>query len=130
MSQRFKLKYEDINAQDADGDNANTASGTYDHSYKSETRVRNLCFVFQDGKKTFLNYGYLVKVDFYPDNDTIIMIFTSDKIRLKGVNMDTLFYDLLDHIPRQIVATDPRYNLIGEDQKPVINEIEIIKTEQ
>ncbi len=128
MNQRFKLQYEGINEQDANNENTNLSA--YDQSYKSETRVRNLCFVFKDGKKTFLNYGYLIKVDFYPDNDTIIMIFTTDKIRLKGVNMEALFYDLMDHIPRQIVETDSRYNLIGDDQKPVINEVEIIKVEQ
>ena len=77
----------------------------------------------------FLNYSYLVSGEYSPEENSIILTFTSHSFILKGVNLKGLFYDVMHQVSRQIICTDVRYNLIGTDQKFVVNEIIIFKAD-
>jgi len=95
-------------------------------TYAGESNVRNVCFVQADGKMLFLNYGYLVSGEYLPDESAIILHFTSHRITLKGIKLETLYNEFFSHIPRYMSATEERY---GELEKSAysINEIQIIE---
>lgn len=131
MSQGFKLKYDQMRESDPTSPQAKpeTPSRAFDEFYENEGHTRNICFVWRDGKRMFLNYGYLIFVEYFPDKNSIVLSFTSHIITLTGVNFEGLFYDLMQHLPKQIICTDPRYNIIDENDKALVNEIQVTKNE-
>ncbi len=127
MSQGFNLRYDQLRQNDLT--NRNTASeentDANEVSYPRESNVRNVCFVQLDGSRIFLNYGYLVSGEYLPEQEMITLGFTSHTIILKGVHLESLFYDLMQHIPKQIICFDARYNTNNEKGKPVVNELKV-----
>ncbi len=95
-------------------------------SYGGPGHMRNLCFLWPDGKKLFLNYAYLVSCAFEADGETntITLAFTSHTILLKGYGLESLFDALMDQLPRVIDAQDARYRQAGE-AAPMVTEIEV-----
>lgn len=131
MSPGFKLKYDQMQegnptSKPAEGDGMTKA---YDAYYTGESNARNLCFVWLDGNRIFLNYSYLISGEYMPALNTILLAFTSHAIVLKGVNLEALYYDIMQHNQRQIVCNDSRYNLVGEGELPLVNEITMTKNE-
>ncbi|WP_345948864.1 hypothetical protein ABDD95_18630 [Mucilaginibacter sp. PAMB04274] len=90
--------------------------------YKVQSSVRNVCFVWPDGRMKFLNYAYLVSSDYLPENGLVRLTFTSATIELKGVKLQTLFDKLLFHLPIRIISQDERYNQLSGDAY-CVNEI-------
>ena len=96
---------------------ANTADNQVENNtdsiqiYADDSHVRNLCFVWPDGRKIFFNYAYLVTCEYQPgDNlNSIVLGFSSHKVILQGYGLKKLFTELLDHLPRYIHQVDPRY---------------------
>lgn len=129
MSQNFKLKYDQMRDS-----NPTKPEAEPDHHlkeveqfYPEEGKTRHICFVWRDGKRKFMNYSYLVSGDYLPDESIITLTFTTETFILKGVNLEVLFYDIMQQWVRQVTCVDQRYNVVGEDQKFVVNEIEITK---
>lgn len=86
--------------------------------YKNDSNVRNLCFEWDDGRKAFFNYAYLVSIMLTLEESYNLMAitFTSDTVALKGYNFPVLFKLLLTHAPRIIPVTNFRYvNNPGKD---------------
>ncbi|MCF2491124.1 hypothetical protein [Dyadobacter sp. CY347] len=79
--------------------------------FHSVGHARNLCMVWPDGRQSFFNYAYLVSADFVPGEEmnTIRLGFSSQDVIIKGYGLETLFVQLLDHLPRIITAVDKRY---------------------
>lgn len=124
MSQGFRLKYDQIRENDKPRQEAEqSVSRAFDEVYPDEGHARSVCFVWPDGKRMFLQYSYLVSGEYLPDVSTITLTFTTHIIVLKGVNLEGLFYDLMNQIIRQITCVDERYNLVGDDEKFVVNKI-------
>lgn len=129
MSLNFKLKYDQMRESDPTKEELRSGSESkqVEEYYPNESHARNICFVWQDGRRIFLNYSYLVSGEYLPDESLIKLAFTSQALILKGVNLEGLFYDIMQHWVRQIVCVNARYNIIGEGEKPVVNEI-IVKS--
>ncbi len=129
MSQGFKLKYDKMRENDPTHRPASSEEGAkvYEQFYNEESHVRNICFVWLDGRRKFLNYSYLVSGEYSPDDSSITLAFTTEVFVLKGVNLESLFYEIMNNLAKQITCIDVRYNVIGEDQKFVVNEIKITK---
>lgn len=108
MSQVFKSKFDQLRENDPTGTNPETETST-DH-YPQHGNVRNLCFVQLDGRRLFLNYAYLVSGEYIPQESSIILEYTTHKITLKGHNLERLYYQIIDHLPKQIVCEDDRYS--------------------
>lgn len=126
MNQGFKWKYNQMQENNpAQKDDPDQQSPAFDDKYKDVGHTRNICFVWQDGKRIFLNYAYLIFGDYNPDESVIKLSFTTHDVILKGVNMEDLFYEVMEQVTKQIVCTDSRYNIIGEDQKFVVNHITV-----
>lgn len=93
----------------------------------TSAHVRNLCFVFLDGRKVFYNYAYLVSVTLHIDQHSenrLEICFTSQIITLKGYRLELLFQLLFSHIPQCIPQTDKRY-LSGDCSGYSVTEITV-----
>ncbi|MBD2704698.1 hypothetical protein IC229_28945 [Spirosoma sp. BT702] len=100
--------------------------------YSATGYPRNLCLGWPDGRRFFLNYAYLLAGEFEPNSEknVIRLHFTSHSIFLLGYSLETLFMALLEHIPRLIVAMDPRYVLDEDKADTIVVEIMVEKKEE
>ncbi len=126
MSQDFRSRYSEMRENDPtspDSPGEKNSDGN-DH-YVTHSNVRNIAFIWPDGRQLFLNYSYLVSGEYSPDTATIVLLFTTHKVMLKGLKLIDLFDDLMAHLPRVIVCTDARYNMLS-DSGPVVNEVQVV----
>lgn len=94
---------------------------------QNDTTVKNVCFVLLDKKHIFLSYNYLVAGEFFPEESKIILHFTTHVIRLQGQNLEKLYFDLMQHSPKQIEATNDRYRAISQRDSSIVTTIELAK---
>lgn len=118
MSRDFELGFDAF-------DHSNHQDGNEDdnipENYKVASSVRNLCLIWQDGRKKFFNYAYLVSADYVPEKGLIQLSFTTSNIILKGIRLNSLYDKLLFHIPIKITCTLERYNELTKEY--CVNEI-------
>ena len=93
--------------------------------HDSDSTVRNLCLVWQDGRKAFFNYAYLVAVDLTVQNEinTLVLSFGSYTVLLKGYHLRIIFDLLMCHSLKTITASDIRYITSNHEHKFFITEI-------
>ncbi|MCF8324413.1 MAG: hypothetical protein K9I84_05595 [Leadbetterella sp.] len=130
MSHGFKLRFDEMR----EGDPTNSDSTKQDENelfYQSSGHARNVCFVWSNEKRLFLNYAYLVSGEFNPNEEKnlITLTFSSHTVSLYGYNLDSLYIALLDHLPRFIIVTDARYALNSEKKEAIVIEIIVEKKE-
>lgn len=111
--------------KEAASDHQDADESLQDEKSIVEGNGRNISFVVNEHLRMFLSYAYLISAEYQVDANTITCHFTSHKITLKGINLETLYYKLLDQTIRQITAVDSRYNDLNESNEVVVNEIEI-----
>lgn len=100
--------------------------------YETAGHVRNLCLVWPDGRRMFLNYAYLVACEYTPGDakNSIHLSFSSHMVTLSGYGLEALFIELLDHRPRLIIAVDERYALDTIATDSVVTEIMVQNKEE
>ena len=127
MSQSFKLKFNQM--REGNPTNVETPvehrDRAFEEFYSEESHARNICFVWLDGRRLFMNYSYLISGEFLPAENKITLTFTTHVIFLKGVNLQGLFYDIMNLLIKQVTCVDERYNLIGEQENFVVNNIQL-----
>ncbi|MBB3969299.1 hypothetical protein [Mucilaginibacter phyllosphaerae] len=123
MSQNFKLKFDEMQESNPATASDNNTSGN--DLYDTPGHVRNLCFVWPDGRMKFLNYAYLISGDYTPDHNTLTLIYTTHLVIIKGSKLLPLYNLLLTHSPRKIICTDERYKLSLNEHQTIIECIEI-----
>lgn len=123
MSLNFKLQLNELIENDPTKQDPSNLP--QNENYPSNSNVRNVNFVLLDGNMIFLNYAYLVSGRYLVADNKIVLAFTYDKITLLGVFLRPLYFDLMLHIPRQIVAQDARYNATAEKDTSIVNDITI-----
>jgi hypothetical protein len=123
MSQGFKMKFNEMRESDP---TQNSVSSNDSEKFSSPGHVRNLCFVWPDGKMMFLNYAYLVSGTYLPEDGIITLVFTSDTVIIKGSGLQNLYSDLFSHITRQIICINPRYIQTASINETIVNEILVI----
>jgi hypothetical protein len=94
-----------------------------DTKYPTAGNTRNLCFVWPDGKRMFINYAYLVSGQYSPAEGSIVLVFTTHTITLKGTTLEPLFEDLMGQVTRQVVCMDQRYSETFDDGQVIVSEI-------
>lgn len=104
---------------------ANKQDGEIFYFEPTENGVRNVCFVLLDGKHIFLNYNYLVAGEFFPEDNKIVLHFTTHGVTLKGHNLEKLYQDLIQHSPKFITAINDRYSGISSNNIPLVTLIEV-----
>lgn len=92
-----------------------------------DTPVRNICFVWEDGRKAFFNYAYLISVDLLVNDSTnvLLLCFGSYTVILKGHRLSLLFDLLLDHQPKIITASNPRYLIDEKEGGVFVTDVQI-----
>jgi hypothetical protein len=126
MSQSFKFKYDEMRENDPAGNNSNTNEGFSDGAfYPSSGSVRNVCFVFLDGKRLFLNYAYLVSGEYNPEENMILLAFTTHAVALKGIRLETLYNQFIQQLNKIVACVDERYNDLQGETSSVVNHIVI-----
>lgn len=130
MNQGFKLRFDQLRENDPTGTD-DVSGSLLIENYPAPGDTRNVCLVWPDGRRAFLNYAYLVVGEFEPNDErnVIRLGFSSHNVTLQGYSLESLFMALLDHLPRIIIAIDPRYVLDEDKQKSVIIEIVLEKTD-
>lgn len=96
--------------------------------YREAGHIRNICFVWLDGKQVFLNYSYLVSGEFLPETNTIVLEFTSHVVKIGGFFLQSLFDSIMQQIAKKIISVDARYNALKGANEPIVNKIQIEKT--
>lgn len=125
MSHDYKSRLTDYLSSDPtkkpESDNNNGIS----YFEKDDTGVKNVCFVFLDGKHIFLNYNYLVAGEFFPEDNKITLHFTTHVVTLDGHNLEKLYKELLEHLPKIITTSIDRYCHLAQKSSPVVINITI-----
>ena len=130
MSHGFKLRFDEMR----EGDPTNSESTKQDENelfYQGSGHTRNVCFVWSNEKRLFLNYAYLVSGEFNPNEEKnlITLTFSSHTVSLSGYNLESLHSALMDHLPRLIFEVDSRYALNSEKEEVIVIKIIIEKNE-
>ncbi|WP_276366251.1 hypothetical protein [Chryseolinea sp. H1M3-3] len=132
MSQnsKFKLKYDELRAGDPthQGDEKTDIASNIAMQQRPTANVRNICFVWPNGRQKFFAYGYLISGELNLGNEVniITLSFTSDVVTLKGYHLQQLFMQLSNHATSLISQVDPRYTTETTENESTV--IEIIVT--
>lgn len=125
MSHEYKSRLTDYLSSDptkkTEADNNNGIS----HFEENYSGAKNLCFVQLDDKCIFLNYNYLVAGEFFPEDNKIVLHFTTHVIALNGQNLESLYQDICQHLPKTIKALNDRYASIARTNYPIVTGIDI-----
>lgn len=100
--------------------------------YVRAGQTRNIVFQWLNGKKLFLNYSYLVSVEYSAEETEVNVLtlgFTSHTVRLEGYRLEDLFDKLVMHLPAIIVQQDERYAATSDEKEPIITNIDVTSTE-
>lgn len=122
MSQSFRLSF-DKPLENKSTSATAIGAAMQNEIYEQEGYGRNICFVKQDGNRIFLSYGHLISAEYNPDENIILLIFTSHCITLKGICLDQLYYQMMQQLVKQVICVESRYNVITDENNSVINEI-------
>jgi hypothetical protein len=125
MNQKYKLKFDELWENDPTQKEAGEERSK--QSFPSVSHARNLCIVWEDGKRMFLNYAYLISGELQPEDSTIALLFTTHSVQIKGSNLENLYEEFTGHLIKQITCTDERYNATVGTDETVVNEITVIK---
>ena len=129
MNPNFKLRFDQMKesnpAENFDEKQMVVSSNDY-----SLVRPLNLCLRWPDGKRFFLSYSYLIAGEFNPEGETnqIQLYFTTYQVSLKGYGLEALFMALLEQLPHQLIAIEPRYVVSEEALDGTVIEITVEKT--
>ena len=98
--------------------------------HDADSHVRNVCFVWEDGRKAFFNYAYLVSADLVLSEEINVMLlsFGPYTVTLKGYRLGLLFDLLMNHIPKIIPMANPRYHSDEQSRKTTVLDI-LVKNE-
>ncbi len=127
MSQGFKSRFDQMLAnsdQMAGNDSKPEVSCS---SYSTVGHARFVCFGMPDGRRLFLNYSYLVSGEYNPEDDTIQLVFSSHLVVLIGTRLESLYFSLMHQTAMLVVCFEPRYKVLEESDKPVIQSIAVVK---
>ena len=123
MSQGFRLRFDEMRESDPTGtspagDAGSLApSGELDH-YAQAGQMRNVCFVWPDGRRLFLSYSYLVSAQLGASEgmQQIRLGFTSHTLVLTGLRLLPLYAALMEQRALHVRETELRYAEIGEEE--------------
>lgn len=111
MSQPFKLRFDQMLESDPTSPQEIPEKLDGQGIYQLPGSIRNLGFVWPDGKRSFHQYAYLPDGFFDPtgERNLIKLLFSSFTVFLYGYELESLFKELFVQLPEWIVINDPRY---------------------
>lgn len=124
MSQDFKLKFDSMrNSNPSAPENSSLGNAIGESEfYPTLGNNRNLCFVWPDGKRMFLNYAYLISGELDLESTIIRLHFSTHLVQVEGCRLNLVFDQLIDQVLRILIVQDTRYKLLNESN-PIITRI-------
>jgi len=119
MSQ-FDLKFGEYRDNNPTANPGNEVNPDY---YPSGGHVRNVAFVWPDGRMQFFNYSYMLTCTYDKDGGSIKIEFSTHHVELKGQKLEALFYELMTQTNKIIRCHDRRYQQLDDGNKPIVREI-------
>ncbi|MEZ0611364.1 hypothetical protein ACAW74_22830 [Fibrella sp. WM1] len=121
MLQDFKRNFDQPVRSELATDPRDIVSAVGVQLHEADSLIRNICFVWADGRKAFFNYAYLVSVDLLVSDATNILLlcFGSYTVTVRGYQLSLLFDLLIDHQPKTIMAGNARY-LVDENSEDIL----------
>jgi hypothetical protein len=90
--------------------------------FENKIEVRNLCIVDTNGKETVFYYSDLRRQEYSPDENCIQLFFIGFEVTLKGNNLESLFQEFKNHLPKTIRVIDKRYEATKEKSDSFLTE--------
>lgn len=130
MSRGFKLIYDQMQENNPSGpqnlESVQPSVIALEDHYGDIGHLRNICFVFIGGKRTFLSYNCLVSCGYDPLSNMMSIVFTANTVVVQGVNLENLFYGIMNQVTKQVMCMDKRYNVIEANEAFTVNDIVIL----
>lgn len=95
--------------------------------YNTRSNARIISFVLLDGVHYSVNYSYMIDGRFNPEDNLIVLQFTTSTVSLKGQNLLGLFEQIMAQMRKNVVCIESRYNATLEDNAIGVFEIEVIQ---
>lgn len=130
MNPTYRWKYDEMRSNQPADKETQPVENMGGERYGEAGHMRFLCFVWPDGRRVFLSYSYLISAEYLPDEGNIKLSFTTHVALLKGVRLERLFFDLMQQIVRQITCTEDRYNMVQDEENPIVNVIDLTESAQ
>lgn len=127
MNPVFKSKYDQMRESMQPETTGDSAAAIKDNLYSEAGHIRNLCFVWPDGRMQFLNYSFLVSGEYIQDENAIILEFTTHKVTIKGYNLNHLYSLIISQTIKNIVCTITRYDVLNDTSFYLVNNITVEK---
>ncbi|MXV16899.1 hypothetical protein [Hufsiella ginkgonis] len=102
------------------------SSAEQDVEFRDGDYIRNVCFVWPDGRRKFIPYGRLDSGEIDDEYETIRLTFGVEIVELTGVRLLPLFYSFMEHKRKIVYCDDPRYNELS-DNGSIVNNIVIVQ---
>lgn len=119
MSQ-FDLKFGEYRDNNPTANQGNEVNPDY---YPASGHVRNLAFVWPDGRMQFFNYSYLISCKLNNEDGSIFIEFSTHNVELKGQKLILLFEELMIQSKKVIRCIDTRYQAVADNSRPIIQSI-------
>lgn len=119
----MSLRYKFDKLNENDPEKKESQGSTDIERFDAPANVRNLCLVPLSGKMLFLNYSYLMSGEYSPDDGTITLTFTTHTVTLKGKNLENLFVDFVNHMPKIVSCVDERYAGTKGENETIVTEL-------
>jgi hypothetical protein len=125
--QHFKANFSHDEITDTTSDNPACYTVGSMELHETDSSTRNLCLVWEDGRRAFFNYAYLVACDLTVQDsiNVLLLSFGTYTVIVKGYNLLLMFNALLEHSPKTISAVNPRYVTQNNFQDSSVIEITI-----
>lgn len=125
MSYNYKSRLDDYLSGNPTKKSPEDENNTIVYYEQNPNEAKDICFVLLNGRQTSLEYNYLISRDYIPEQNIIVLNFTTHEITLNGHNLEKLFNDLRQNLPQTVTVIDERYIGISQENAPVVTDIKI-----
>lgn len=95
--------------------------------YNTRSNARVLSFILLDGVHYSVNYSYMIDGRYNPEDNMIVLQFTTSTVSLKGQNLLGMFEQIMAQMRKTVVCIESRYSATLVESAIAVFEIEVIQ---
>ncbi len=128
MNREFKLRFDQMR----EGNPSKAEEDADENLLPNSAPARSLCLVWPNGRRFFLSYAYLMAGELHlsREKNEILLYFSSHTVTLRGYGLESLFTELMQHLPRLIYQSEERYVTPEQNQGAFATQIEVKKSDE
>lgn len=127
----YRLRYEQLSEEDPTmkDQSIDPSSEELKPYYDQPGHMRNLCFVWPDGRRVFIGYAYLISGEMTIDGEInkIVLTFSNQIVTIEGYKMEELYQALMEQRMLYVAQFGERY-ISSCDTKLAILDLHIKQT--